>query len=455
MKFISICSGIEAASVAFEPLGWKAIAFSEIEPFPCAVLAHHYPDVTNFGDMTNFKSWPEEIFEEADVIVGGPPCQAFSVAGLRNGLDDSRGNLTLIYAEIINYADAIRIRHGKPPVIVLYENVPGLLSDKTNAFGCFLAGLAGEDLPLEPPGEKWTNAGVVLGSQRAIAWRVTDAQYFGVPQRRRRVFVVASARDGFDPAEIFFEFDGVRRDIAPSREKREEITHDIAPCLTSSGRGVERAGDTRGQDPVVAVSSTLNASMGKGKNGQDVGALVVDAYSTSGAGFWREGIGPLRGRAQDSHENICCVHGTQDPCVSDTTAFALGRNNGQENVVYALQHAQIGRKESAGPQGKGYQENIAFTQDGRPVADAIAHGIKVRRLTPVECERLQGFPDNYTLIPVKKANIKIKVDGDKIKLIDGVKMVMAADGPRYKALGNSWAVPNVRWIGQRIHNGIK
>ena len=161
MNFISICSGIEAASVAFGPLGWKAIAFSEIEPFPCAVLAHHYPDVPNFGDMTKFREWPEEIFADADAVVGGPPCQAFSVAGARNGLNDDRGNLTLTYAELINHADAIRFIRGKPPVVVLYENVPGLLSDKTGAFGCFLGGLAGEDGPLEPPGGKRANAGAV------------------------------------------------------------------------------------------------------------------------------------------------------------------------------------------------------------------------------------------------------------------------------------------------------
>ena len=141
MKFLSICSGIEAASVAFEPLGWKAIGFSEIEPFPCAVLAHHYPSVPNFGDMTAYASWPDDVLVQADAVVGGPPCQAFSVAGKRDGLNDARGNLTLTYVDLINHVDAIRSVRGLPPVIVLYENVPGLLSDKTNAFGCFLAGL--------------------------------------------------------------------------------------------------------------------------------------------------------------------------------------------------------------------------------------------------------------------------------------------------------------------------
>ena len=147
MHFGSVCSGIEAASIAFAPLGWKAAWLAEIEPFPSAVLAHHYPDVPNFGDMTKFREWPEEVFVNADAIVGGPPCQSFSLAGMRAGLNDDRGSLTLTYAELINHADAIRTLAGKPPVIILYENVPGVLSTKDNAFGCFLAGPTGSTTP--------------------------------------------------------------------------------------------------------------------------------------------------------------------------------------------------------------------------------------------------------------------------------------------------------------------
>jgi DNA (cytosine-5)-methyltransferase 1 len=455
MKFGSVCSGIEAASVAWHPLGWKAAWLSEIEPFPCAVLKHHYPDVPNLGDMTLL---PERILsgevEAPDLFCGGTPCQAFSVAGLRNSLDDARGNLSLTFVGIANAIDHVRSVRGDAPAIVFWENVPGVLSTKDNAFGCFLAALAGESDPVTCPEGKWSTAGVVVGQTRTVAWRVLDAQYFGVAQRRRRVFVIASARNDFDPAEILFEFDSVRRDTAPSREKREDITHATSPCLTSSGRGVERAGDTRGQDPVVAVGfqssqsgvrlvnthATLDANNGSRRHngvitmahGQGGAEIATDrsptltcnheapiaAYSvaqpipihdqaTRHAGRNGEktmgkgnglGIGqagePMNTLTKGDRHAVAqptIVHGTQDPCVSDI-AFAQGRNSGGENVM--------------------------------------VQAMQVRRLTPVECERLQGFPDNYT---------DIKAKGKP-----------TPDGPRYKALGNSWAVPVVAWIGERI-----
>jgi DNA (cytosine-5)-methyltransferase 1 len=191
MKFGSVCSGIEAASVAWSPLGWKAAWLSEIEPFPCAVLAHHYPDVPNLGDMTTL---PKRILsgevEAPDLFCGGTPCQAFSVAGNRQSLDDARGNLSLTFCEIADAIDSVRTT----PAIVFWENVPGVLSTKDNAFGCFLGQLAGEDEPLVPSGGKWSNAGYVSGPKRTVAWRTLDAQFFTLAQQRKRVFVVASAR---------------------------------------------------------------------------------------------------------------------------------------------------------------------------------------------------------------------------------------------------------------------
>lgn len=234
IKYGSVCSGIEAASVAWEPFGWRPAWFSEIEKFPSAVLAAHWPDVANLGDMTKIATAVRAGDVAApDVLVGGTPCQAFSIAGLRNGLDDERGQLTLSYVELANAIDDKRRERGEEEAIIVWENVPGVLSSKDNAFGCFLAGLAGESSELQPAGGKWTHAGCVSGPERVIAWRVLDAQFFGVAQRRRRVFVVASARKGFDPAEILFELNSVRRDSAPSRKSETETTDDVGKSANS------------------------------------------------------------------------------------------------------------------------------------------------------------------------------------------------------------------------------
>ena len=200
MKYLSVCSGIEAATVAWHPLGWEPLAFSEIEPFPRKVLAHHYPNVPCHGDFTILRD--QDWIVDADLLVGGTPCQAFSVAGLRQSLSDDRGNLTLEFVRLADAIDNLRRIRGDKPAVIVWENVPGVLSVQDNAFGCFLAALVGNDAPLVPTGGKWTNAGLVVGPKRSAAWRVLDAQYFGVAQRRRRVFVVAGAGDGFDPAEI-------------------------------------------------------------------------------------------------------------------------------------------------------------------------------------------------------------------------------------------------------------
>jgi DNA (cytosine-5)-methyltransferase 1 len=225
MKFLSVCSGIEAASVAWNPLGWKAVAFSEIEPFPCAVLAHHYPETPNWGDMTKYKEWPDVSI---DLLCGGTPCQSFSVAGLRKGLDDPRGNLMLTFGAI-----AAKYR----PQWLVWENVPGVLSSNGGAdFGAFL-GMLGQ-----------------LGY--GFAYRVLDAQYFGVAQRRRRVFVVGCLGDWRSAAAVLFERHSLSGNPAPRRQAGKGFAADAAPCLTGSGsgRGVERTGETRGQDPVVAVA---------------------------------------------------------------------------------------------------------------------------------------------------------------------------------------------------------
>lgn len=400
--FGSVCSGIEAASVAWEPLGFEAAWLSEIEKFPSAVLAHHWPEVTNLGDMTLLpeKVLAEEI-EAPDVLVGGTPCQAFSVAGLRKGLTDERGQLTIKFVELANAIDNVRLNAGKPESIIVWENVPGVLSSKDNAFGCFLAGLCGEVNELQPTGKRWANAGCVYGPQRAIAWRVLDAQYFGVAQRRRRVFVVASARNGFDPTAVLFEFDGLRRDSAPSREPGQSITHDVAPSLTASGRGVERTGESRGQDPVVAhayrmaafgeyaddgTASTMKAR--DYKDATDLAVYPIHDKATRHTGDKRA-VGCIGGQHPNAATGI-------DIC--PTITQAAGAGGGHVPLVNSMQ---------------------------------------VRRLTPTECARLQGFPDDHCRIPWR-----------------GKPADLCPDGPQYKAYGNSMAVPVMHWIGKRIQQEL-
>lgn len=223
MRFGSVCSGIEAASVAWGSF-WEAAWFSEIDPFPCAVLAHRFPHVPNHGDMSTL---PERILsgavEAPDLLCGGTPCQAFSVAGKRLSLSDDRGNLSLVFCRIADAIDSARTFQRQRPSIVFWENVPGVLSTKDNAFGCFLAELVGSNFPLSTPTGRWPSAGVASGPKRQVAWRVLDAQYFGVPQRRRRVFVIASARKDFSPPQILFECQGVRGNSAQSGNERKDL----------------------------------------------------------------------------------------------------------------------------------------------------------------------------------------------------------------------------------------
>lgn len=219
ISYATACSGVESFSLAVDGMDMQALWFSEIEPHPCAVLEHHFPEVPNHGDMMRLRMYLDlDEIPPSDIFAAGTPCQAFSLSGLQNGLADPRGQLTLEYIRICNSNDEALKRQGRDDAVYFWENVPGVLSDKTNAFGHLLAGLAGETVPLKPAGKKWSNAGCVFGPQRAIAWRVLDAQYFGLAQRRKRVFLVASGRAGFDPAAVLFEFDGVRRDSQPRRQ---------------------------------------------------------------------------------------------------------------------------------------------------------------------------------------------------------------------------------------------
>ncbi|HAI7284418.1 TPA: Dam family site-specific DNA-(adenine-N6)-methyltransferase [Escherichia coli] len=459
LRYGSVCSGIEAASIAWEPLGMRPAWFAEIEPFPSAVLAHRWPHVANLGDMTKLakKVLAGEI-ESPDVLVGGTPCQAFSIAGLRGGLDDERGALTLKYVELANAIDDKRAESFLKPTVIVWENVPGVLSSADNAFGCFLAGLAGEDAPFEPGDRpesgksnafwrwdgktgchapKWPQCGCIYGPQRKVAWRILDAQYFGVAQRRRRVFVVASARTDLDPATVLFEFEGVRRNIAPSRKKKEIASAIIANGAAISGESLNpclHADMPPGMKSTKAVNAFRMAAFGeyiddetastvKARDFKDATDLAV--FSSTGAGFWSEGHGTLRAREQESHEHLVTLafpermSGTQHAATKNTSPSLMAKN--PTAVCYEVRNAEVA----------------------------------VRRLTPVECERLQGFPDGHTLIPTEKRK---KVSSDELAylrnhypdLSEEEAAMLAADGPRYKAIGNSMAVPVMQWIGCRI-----
>ena len=459
MIYGSVCSGIEAASVAWEPLGFSPAWFAEIEPFPSAVLAHHWPEVANLGDMTKIA---ERILAgeiaAPDVMVGGTPCQAFSVAGARKGLEDNRGFLTIKFVELADAIDQQRAANDNEPAVIVWENVPGVLSSKDNAFGAFLGLLAGEDCELQPPGRKWENAGYVRGPKRAIAWRVLDAQYFGVAQRRRRVFVVASARKDFDPSKVLFECEGVRRDTAPSRETEKAVA-----ALTANGVGTCGADDNRAQAGHL-IPATGYRMVAFGEYADDGTASTMKALDYKDA----------------TDLAVMSVHGTQDPDTNVELAHTLGRNHGQENALIAFSskdyggdatvdmsptlracghsnsHANAGAPPAVvysvslrGREGGATAElgdevssclrastgggdkphvlapaislqtdvtpkasiELAFTLKlpsssggGQPAA-AMTPDLAVRRLTPVECERLQGFPDH-------KINITISVSND-------------------------------------------
>lgn len=524
--FGSVCSGIEAASVAWEPLGWQAVWLSEIESFPCSVLAHRYPNVPNLGDMTKIAALIRAGKVSApDVLVGGTPCQSFSIAGMRAGLADPRGQLTYSYVELANAIDSARAILGQSPCITVWENVPGVLSSKDNAFGCFLGALAGESCELQPAGGKWTDAGCVFGPQRAIAWRTLDAQYIGLAQRRKRVFVVSSAIHGFNPSEILFEFGGVRRDTPPSREARQETARDVGAGLGESGCEDNLVGMWwNGQDVADALTCTSDDQrmLDKGR----FQAVVTFDRQSSG----EYGVAPVASTmaARDyksASDLVLAFHPTQDPISSENVSHAMGcgSSKGQASVAvaYGIPGNWIGRAPENGgnatephvdrspcltatdrhgvaysfdslssnsmksnnphsgcretdisktldtsiPEPSKNQGGIAILQP-EPIGmlfsdedvsrtitasigkngglssgakdDPIQHGVfqhmAVRRLLPIECERLQGFPDGWTNVPHNGKT--------------------AADGPRYKALGNSMAVNVMAWIGRRIHGAL-
>ena len=384
IAYASVCDGIGAAHAAWQPLGMRCAWTSEIDPFPAAVVDHHW-NLPNLGDMTKINA-KDAINEHGriNLLVGGTPCQSFSVAGLRKGLDDPRGNLALVFLRLV---DELR------PEWMVWENVPGVLSsDEGRDFGS-IVGAMGE------LGYGW-------------AYRVLDAQYvrveshpYAVPQRRKRVFVVGHLGDWRRAAAVLFEREGMSGDSPPSRWAGKAVAADVAPCLVSSGRGVGRAGDTRGQDPVVAqpfpVANYMTRRMHKGIN------TTVDEGQTPVVAFTNNGGNTGLGLSEEHSPPMTAINSGHPMIAFDTTQITnpLNRSN---------------------PKPGAPCHSLAAGAHPPSIADDMA----VRRLTPRECERLQGFPDDYTAIQYRGKP--------------------ASDTARYKALGNSMAVNVMSWIGQRI-----
>lgn len=441
MRYLSVCSGIEAASVAWKPLGWRASAYAEIDPFPSTLLhvrygagrPHHMPSpdaeglnalerrtrraaistlrslplvepggprAPNLGDISRFREWPDLA---ADILVGGTPCQGFSVAGFREGLADPRSNLLLTYLAV-----AAKYR----PRWLVWENVPGAMSTNGGRdFGALLWGLG------------------QLGY--GFAWRLLDAQFCrasilprAVPQRRRRVFVVGYLGDWRRAAAVLFDRACLRGDTPPRRQAGQGIAADVVASLTASGRGVERAGETRGQDPVVAVPELAVAFGG----GNTAGPLDAAACLT-GRGFRIDFevetflAAPIAFGSKDS--GLDALEDVSPPL----RAGGFDASHANAGVPPAVAFDFRGRP--TGGQFEGPHDTASMrAASGGSSKSYVAQQWGVRRLTPTECERLQGFPDGWTQVPYRGKP--------------------ASDGPRYKALGNSMAVNVMTVLGERI-----
>lgn len=496
MRFLSLFSGIEAASLAWGPLGWECAGFAEIEPFPCKVLRHRHSRVPNLGDVTRITEMDVAALGDIDVVIFGSPCQDLSVAGKRKGLSGERSGLFFTALRIIHWA-----RFWCGTRFAVWENVPGAFSsNKGRDFAAVVDALSGLDgTPVPPKG--WGTEGCAVGPEAMVEWGVLDAQWFGVAQRRRRVFAVADFGNWAGREPILLEPHSMRGDSAPSREAREEA----AGGTGSSPEG--RCGvDLRNGVLTGGIAGTLQAGRNAPAPGGTPHVLAFGGNNTSGQIPVTPALTANRGCHNPGDfeagtllvQQAIAVHGTQDPDIRIDQAHTLGRNSGQENAVLVFDTTQVtspsnysvpkegdpchplaagahapaiafsckdygadagllsptlrAMGHSGSHANAGGQVAVAFqvSQSGVRIGDThatldasngsrrhngVAVGVQVRRLTPRECERLQGVPDDYTLIPWRKKPAS-----------------ECPDGPRYKALGNSMAVPVIRWIGRRIEN---
>lgn len=441
MRYLSLCSGIEAASEAWKHLNWNAVGFSEIEPFCCELLRQRYPQVPNLGDMREIDG--EKYHGTVELVVGGTPCQDFSIAGKRAGLQGERSGLAMQYVALVS-----QIR----PRWLVWENVPGAMSTGDGRdFGCFLKEL-----------DK-------LGY--GLCWRILDAQYFGVPQRRRRIFLVGYLGDWRPAAAVLFEPESLCGDTAPRRKTGTDVAG------TLKGGSGNRGWETGCECTYIPLEGA-DASPCADRGPTVIYAVRTAQTSSNGWGVQEDTSYTLDGA---NGQAVVSFHGSQDPSISGNVTHPLGRNQGQECCIALHPHC-IGRKPENGPQRGDFRDDgVGYTMDSTGASQAvlvktpkyatqaeniiavqqnqagevrvgskmgsmttnsspssrntpmILHQVgqhMVRRLTPMECERLQGFPDGYTAIEYHGRP--------------------ASDGSRYKALGNSMAVPVMRWIGERI-----
>ena len=434
MKFLSVCSGIEAASVAWHDLGFECVGVSEIDKFPSEVLKHHYPSVPNLGDMTKYKEWKDDLAPE--LLVGGTPCQSFSVAGLRKGMDDPRGNLALTY---------VGIAEKYKPKWFIWENVPGVLSSNGGKdFSSFLSAMAD------------------IGY--GIAYRVLDAQFFGVPQRRRRVFVVGYLGDWrpavsvlFEPSSVFGHTPKGRKKgkgtAAPTetspRTDDEGLNADKVGALLArdykdintdgllQGKAIIEAQFWNGSQTAEALTATSNNQRMADKGRMQMvvepnNSVGIDIYNVSLTGNISCTVTARSGENASSGPKVLqpivlMDQGGSFMSINDSGLVGILRAQvaGHPPIVTENTHATL--TTTHGPRQGSSDEGVSS------VKAIFSNTMRVRRLTPVECERLQGFPDNWTQIPY----------GKKPK-------EQCPEGHRYKALGNSMAVPVMRWIGRRI-----
>jgi len=439
MRFLSVCSGMEAASVAWEPLGWKAVGFSEIEPFPCAILKHRFPNTPNYGSLTEYQSWPLAI-GDVDLLCGGTPCQSYSVAGKRGGLNDPRGQLMLSFLDLASKLQ---------PKYILWENVPGVLSSgqpRGADFATFLQGLVER-------GYGW-------------AYRVLDAQYVGrcglhsqgqgwdaVPQRRRRVFVVACRGAGGweSAASVLLKPESLCWHPAKGRKKGQATAADARSGVEAGSPVViDRAAFNQGEnaqyEPHIEQTDVMDSLVARGPHAVAcaTGDITHCLTASSGKGATEDGTGrgaPIVNAITFQPGNLRREAGA-DPSTTTTTTTTLKASAGDQMPHVAHPVVPLDGMNLLSRLGDcGENHSMQNFDDGDPQftlrKGGVQHGVltpmAVRRLTPTECERLQGFPDNWSRIPWK-----------------GKPEDQCPDGPRYKACGNSMAVPCMRWIGEQI-----